>query len=164
MLPFLLKEWSRPRQKQDFQAEKHNNAGTKLSPVPAFHFCIFSFPQNSTYLYSSKGTSVLLKDFFLFPIPVHQADNIQKQVDKVQIHLQRRKYRCFLKKSPVPIHFVNYFQTHLQVMKLPPFFLPRKRHIPFFQRTEKIIINIKENRCDRPGQRIAEHDRINITL
>jgi len=42
-------------------------------------------------------------------------------------------------------------------MKLPPLFLPRKRHIPFFQRTEKIIINIKENRCDRPGQRIAEY-------
>ena len=81
------------------KAEKHNNAGTKLSPVPAFHFCIFSFPQNSTYLYSCKGTSVLLKDFFLFPIPVHQADNIQKQVDKVQIHLQRGKYRCFLKKA-----------------------------------------------------------------
>ena len=71
----------------------------------------------------------------------------------------------FLKKiqyHPVLSIIFETMHNYLQVMKLPPLFLPRKRHIPFFQRTEKIIINIKENRCDRPGQRIAEYNGENV--
>lgn len=76
--------------KSGFSGRKHNNAGTKLSPVPAFHFCIFSFAQNPLIL--AKKLLISRKNFFLFPIPVHQADNVQKQVDKIEIQLQRGEY------------------------------------------------------------------------
>ena len=66
-------------------------------PFRRFIFTYSVFCKFSLILILVKKLPGSRKNFFLLPISVHQADNIQKQVDKVQIQLQRGKYRCFLK-------------------------------------------------------------------
>lgn len=75
--------------KTGFSSRKTQQCRNKAFPRSGISFLHIQFSAKFHFSLFLQRNFRSPERFFLFPIPVHQADNVQKQVDKIEIQLQR---------------------------------------------------------------------------